>query len=735
MRARGALLAASIAAAVAAAVLASGGAAARPSATTAADRTEAVPVASLDPDGTAREWRRLVANRPSALAQASCRPLRGVFYAATDWLRLATKLAANASPCAQYYVSIPALVSDKTKPRPDQAWRVRALGPNFHAMAEIHWTTWSRWVASTGSTWYDAGVEARRRMAAAGYDVAKGDIWAVNEFPSSVRAIAGADRAAARELVRGLYEGDGGPAVRGTVFVIGVGQRAGLVLYQNNLQNWLTDAAFWTDMAARVSDWSQEVYSDFRSYGVTGAPSATRRDYLNDYLQHPLYLAGVGPPAIDAARAFLQSTYSPLANAAWQWGSGYGWTLVAYDQMQAFVSAQTYALRAFSTATGQAQDHWGFAWQPRNATGLPRAQFNGETAAILDRLGAAIRDSGQTMEPEDPGGGACGPPGQPVYCGGDLPGAAFTESWKSFRAWTQPTLVFATPPQTLPVATPSGPISLALQTTTGAPHAGAADLPVTLSSSSPQGQFALDPAGPWTSTLVLTIPAGGSAAGPFYYQDTLAGSAVITASAAGITSGTQTETILPGPLVEASVRPETATVAARGTLVLTATGVDQYGNAVADGVTWTVSPAELGQVRPQTGGTTTFTAGPQGGTGTITATVTGATGPLSADVSVTVRPGRITVGSIRYGIGRKTLLVSATVINTGRRPIEGAVVRLIVRRNGYRYFLGERKTGVRGKATFRLQLKKGCYRTTLIRVTAPGYVWRPATPANRFCRK
>ncbi len=176
---RGALLAwLGIAVLIACAALAaSGGAASRPAAQEARG-SAAAPVSTLDPAGTARDWRRLVTHKPTVRAQASCRPLRAVFYAATDWLRLATRLAASPSPCAQYYVSIPPLVSDKTKPRPDQAWRIRALGPNFHAMAEIHWTTWSRWVASTGSTWYQAGVEARRRMAPAGYDVTKGDIWA-----------------------------------------------------------------------------------------------------------------------------------------------------------------------------------------------------------------------------------------------------------------------------------------------------------------------------------------------------------------------------------------------------------------------------------------------------------------------------------------------------------------------------------------------------------------------------
>ena len=88
--------------------------------------------------------------------------------APTDWLRLATKLAANQAPCAQYYVSIPPLAADKTTFRPDQPWRIRALGPNFHAVAEISYNGWGSWVAANGSTWYAAGVEARTANGRAG---------------------------------------------------------------------------------------------------------------------------------------------------------------------------------------------------------------------------------------------------------------------------------------------------------------------------------------------------------------------------------------------------------------------------------------------------------------------------------------------------------------------------------------------------------------------------------------
>src|SRR5207253_5778019 len=90
-------------------------------------------------------------------------------------------------------------------------------------------------------------------------------------------------------------------------------------VYQITLQDFLADVAFWTDMSAYVSDWSQEVYADYRDYAVPGVPIQTRRDFLNDYFEHQLVLANIGPPTISTARSFLQAAYSPLVNAAWQW--------------------------------------------------------------------------------------------------------------------------------------------------------------------------------------------------------------------------------------------------------------------------------------------------------------------------------------------------------------------------------------------------------------------------------
>lgn len=720
--------------ALSAAVASAGSAGAGTSARAAADPA---PVASLEPAATAKLWRQLVATRSRwARVEADCRPLRGVFYAATDFLRLATKLAASASPCAEYYISIPPLVSDKTQPRRDQAWRIRALGSNFHALAEIHFATWTKWVASTGSSWYAAGTTARERMAAAGYDVSTGDTWVVNEATSAVRRGTGNARANLRELLRGLYEGDGTQPTRGAVFVIGFGQQTSDVsVYQTTLQKWLSDSAFWADMATYVSDWSQEVYGDVRKYAVPDASTSVRRDYLNDYLQHKLVLAGAGPATIETARSYLQTAYSPLANAAWERESGYGWTMVPAEQMAGYVSAQVYALRFFSATSGQSQDHWGFAWAPRNASGISAKDFAAQSGLVLDRLGAAVRDSGQTLDPADPGSAACGPPGQNLWCVGDLEGARLNEAWKSFRVWTQPVLTFGTPAQTIPAGTPSAAMSLALTTSSGQPLMTRTPLTVTLSSSSPQGTFSTSPEGPWSSTLSLTIAAGVGTSADFYYRDTRAGSNVLTASAADATSGTQTVTITPGAVAAVTITPASATVRARASQRFAAAGTDAYGNPVQVAAAWSLIPRTLGTITPRTGTATTFTAGRMLGTGTVTAAIASEAATISAAASVSVTPGRLRIGSIRYRSRKKTVLVTVSAVDAAGRPVSLAVVSVLVRRDGRGYFSARAATGAAGRTVYRVPAQRsGCFSTTITSVSAAGFAWNGRTPRNRFCK-
>ncbi|HEY7178550.1 MAG TPA: hypothetical protein VH305_05195 [Gaiella sp.] len=695
------------------------------------------PVPSLAPRATAAQWAGLVRRgdiRPLATAEG-CRPLHGVFYAATDWLRLATKLAAQASPCAQYSISIPPLTSDKTRPRPDQAWRIRALGPTFHALAEIHLTAWQKWVAAGNGTWYQAGVEARRRMAAAGYDVAAGDTWALNELSSAVRRGDGTWRADMRELLRGLFDAGGEqPPVQGVVFVVGVGQRVpSVATYKARMQEWLQDSAFWVDMNTYVRDWSQEVYGDVRAYAAPGAELSTRRDALTDFLEHSDLLAAAGGAATGTANAFFARAGSPLANAAWQWGSSFGWTLVDGTLMQQFVSTQVYALRSHGVASGLPEDRWGFAWAPRNPGTAPKGEFASAAGAVLDRLAAAIRDSAGDY-PADPGAPACGPAGRNVWCAGDLDGAALTPTWATFRAWSPTTLAFVSPPASVVAGAVSTPISIQPQVANVAARPQA-PLAVTLTTSSPTGSFATSPAGPFTPSLALELPAGAFSTAQVYYEDTTAGTPTLTATAAGAVSGTQPLTVSGAVAVSLQVEPSSATVVLGGTASFTATAVDAFGNAIPSiSAAWTLAPGSTGALTPPTGPTTTYTAAGRVGTGEVVATVETAAGPLTATAALTVTPPPVVrVAAVRYGVRNRKLSVYVTLVDARGRRVPDAGVTVLLYRNKKLYARASGRT-VGGRMTFVRPASTGRYRATVKRVAAAGLRWNGKTPSNRFVR-
>jgi hypothetical protein len=395
------------------------------------------PVPSLDPDWSAQFVPPAAPRFRAALA--NCAPVDAVFYAATDWLRLAQKLRSNPSACANYYVSVPPLAADKTALRANQAGPIRALGSQFHAMAEINVTGWTSWVAADSSrTWFDAGVEARRRMAAAGFDVNAGDIWAVNEFSSAVRTNTGAARANMRDLVRGLYTGDGTTPVQGLIWVSGIGQpTTNLGPYKTNVKAWLGDAPFWSDMGQYVRFFSQEVYGSVTNWAVPGTSTADRLGPLTDYLEQFGILASHGPADVAGASAYLAQSEAPTANAAWP-RPAFGWppaTSPAPDTLvESYVAAQVYALR--HEQASRPSQAWGFAWNPANfvAPDAPIPDFVNKTAAILDSLATAIHAS--DLPSDDPGSAACGT--DFALCTGDFAGSVLNPTWHIFNTWTQP---------------------------------------------------------------------------------------------------------------------------------------------------------------------------------------------------------------------------------------------------------------------------------------------------------
>jgi hypothetical protein len=474
-------------------------------------------------------------------------------------------------------------------------------------------------------------------------------------------------------------------------------------------------------MATYVSDWSQEVYGDLRSHAVPGVPQSLRREYLNDYLQHKLVLAAAGPEEIEPARAYLRDAYSPLANGAWPRETAWGWTMVPFEQMAAYVAAQVDAMRTFTAASGLARDHWGFAWAPRNTIGLTDADFAAQTGQILDRMAAAIRDSGTAADPEVTGSGACGE--SEALCAVDIAEARHNEAWRSFRAWAQSALTIGGAPTTIGAGAPSPPLSVSVASSIVVARS------VSLRSSSAQGTFSTSPAGPWTSTLTLLV--SPTAPGTFYYRDTLAGTHTLTASAPGVPSATQTVTVAAGPTARLAVTPSSAQVRARGTRGFTAAATDEFGNATTAPVTWRVTPTGLGSIAVGNGGRAIFTAKRLLGRGSVTAV----SGTLSASAPITVTAATLRLGPLEFRPGRRTLRLVVSAVDGARRPVSATAVGVLVKLDGARHFRGRARTGSAGKVGFRMPLAQGCFTVTVTRAQAQGFRWDGRTPRNRFCRR
>jgi hypothetical protein len=369
---------------------------------------------------------------PSAESAPAACPFQAqvVTYNPRGWQPLLDALGAHPTPCAQYYVVLPP-ISDKVTPRGRRLVQaVRAKGPNFHPVAEF---SWKAWYSKPGS-WYAKGVAFRRKMAAAGYDPRRGETWAINELPSTLRSRQDT-RARARELIRGLFTGPRGSAPSaGIVFIVGVGQEMrNFGPYKASLRGWLQDAGFWTAIGPHVAFWGQETYASCSRVCVPnpggGRPIriAERSTALNDYAQHIPKLAYAGPPSTAAARAFFDRTWTPIFTAFWRDTKGYGGNRIPLDTMMKFVSLETYAARAWAGPRPYPDGRVGFAWNQTPAGAAP-----GDTAQLATRLAQSIQgaygDGGTAAR-------ACSPEGAYTWCAPQLPGAAFNVGWKTFEAW------------------------------------------------------------------------------------------------------------------------------------------------------------------------------------------------------------------------------------------------------------------------------------------------------------
>ncbi len=391
---------------------------------------DAAPPAPPEPDAASPPPEEPCAIRPYERPPGCPFEVEVVVWTVGGWNILADAFAANPAPCAHYYLSVPPLVGDRTTLRRGEAARIRAHGPQFHALAEFADGAWSDWREANGTTWVAAAGEFRRRAADAGYCLGRGDGWIVNEMHSSARSDPAA-RGRWVNLVRALHEGGEGAAddAPGAIAVIGMGHGTqNLGVYKSNLRGWLQDRAFWEGVAPHVRWWAQESYCDTR-YTCVGGDLDLRARHINRYAMHVGRLSVVAPDGagVNTAQSYLSRAFVPMLNSVW--GSspqnGYGDTDVPLDTMKMFVTEQIYANRRYANGNAHPDGRVAFALQSyRN----PR-----EYAAIGERMAQAIANGyapgAEAIDACRGNGGARG------WCRCAVPGARFNEAWETFQSW------------------------------------------------------------------------------------------------------------------------------------------------------------------------------------------------------------------------------------------------------------------------------------------------------------
>ncbi|MDB4954296.1 MAG: hypothetical protein JWO36_1865 [Myxococcales bacterium] len=351
-----------------------------------------------------------------------------LYSESTYELRLPLAFAQNQDPCTRYYVDLPHLSADTTMPRGD-ADKVHALGAGFHAMAEFSWSGWRAWIDASPGTrnWELAGKAFRQRMIDAGYDVAAGDTWVINEFPSTTRTGAEDVWTHERSAVKGLFEGSGTPS-KGVVFVAGMGQTLqNFAVYKPNVESWLRQSAWWNDMDSYVRFMSYEVYADPHYDCVIGSNVQADADNLNAFLEHLPRLAALGGSQSAAASAFLTHASVPLVQASWNSNGGFGNNIISLLDFEKFSRLQIYATHLWSAHHESPGRRIGFAWAPRSSTAAQEAELSSVIATSVLR--------------SYPAGGfynlgkyACAIDGSLDGCGCTVAGS-YNGGWGTFASW------------------------------------------------------------------------------------------------------------------------------------------------------------------------------------------------------------------------------------------------------------------------------------------------------------
>lgn len=113
----------------------------------------------------------------------------------------------------------------------------------------------------------------------------------------------------------------------------------------------------------------------------------------------------------------------------------------------------------------------------------------------------------------------------------------------------------------------------------------------------------------------------------------------------------------------------------------------------------------------------------------------------SAQTSFSIAaPNTVRVSAINYSTyggvnGKRHLVISVAVVNGADQPQSGAIVSVMLFRNGFFYGAANGVSDAAGNAVFEARhAPSGCYQTSIAAVLSGTQTWDGLTPANSFCK-
>jgi len=332
------------------------------------------------------------------LAPPSCPTLGRVStHNPHGWNRLVNAFATWPATCTRYYIEIPGNTGPRgTSPcnkykrtfasgraegiRARNSWpAVRRAQSRFAAAASFHWCSWG--LNSTARVNVrEIARQFRTNMYNAGFRVAAGDTWVIDELPETVRRN-GTMRDRFELLVRYLYRPSTSfrpapgiawvqvewPEKRLDKVDTITSATETIREYKASLKDWSADPTFFASVRPYVQLWGTEVYTTCRFACLSGATVAQKATRVNQYMQHHARLAFAPGAPNTALEEYFDASYLPFGNAFWR-NSTYRTESLSAGQMMRLVSLQIFATRSWAHSHDYPDRRIGFAWNEQAGT-------------------------------------------------------------------------------------------------------------------------------------------------------------------------------------------------------------------------------------------------------------------------------------------------------------------------------------------------------------------------------